>query len=305
MRSNPRASCPISSSPRSTIGTSKSPAAMRSAALSNRRRRCASIPAAVSPRARASARANAVASRRRFWTRRTVASESASEARKRTTVSGLTGTATSAKSPKSSVMRARSGFSPPAARSATGSSATSRETSLRRAGARARERRSRTPLRARRRRSPPRRRQVVRGSRREPSLRPEAISRAPNGQDQLGVAGITLDLLAQVPDVHVDRPRLSVVGAAAQALEQLAPREYDARARGEEREHLELDERQLDGLAADLDRAPREIDPELAPLDHLHPLPPEIRRRGPAEKSPNPAAELADRERLGDVVVGS
>ena len=54
IRSNATASCPISSSPRSTIGAPKSPPAIRSAAVSRRRTRCASMPAAVSPRTSAS-----------------------------------------------------------------------------------------------------------------------------------------------------------------------------------------------------------------------------------------------------------
>ena len=36
-----------------------------------------------------------------------------------------------------------------------------------------------------------------------------------------GSRGVPLDLLAQVPDVHVDRPRLAVVRTSAQPLEQL------------------------------------------------------------------------------------
>ena len=63
----------------------------------------------------------------------------------------------------------------------------------------------------------------------------------------------TLDLLAQVPDVDVDRARLAIVGAAAEPLEQLPARVDDAGVRREQREQLEFDERQLHELV----RAPR------------------------------------------------
>jgi hypothetical protein len=58
--------------------------------------RRASIPAAVRPSIRARTSEKAVASRSRFWTSLTVASESASDARKRRTVSVPLGRATSA-----------------------------------------------------------------------------------------------------------------------------------------------------------------------------------------------------------------
>ena len=54
------------------------------------------------------------------------------------------------------------------------------------------------------------------------SALPEAVADPPHGEDQLRLVRILLDLLPQVPDVDVDRPRLAIVGAATQALEQLA-----------------------------------------------------------------------------------
>ena len=98
----------------------------------------------------------------------------------------------------------------------------------------------------------------------------EAVARAADRQDQLGVARIPLDLLAQVADVHVDRARLAVVGArhaAARGARDARTRRPDSDA--STHEHLELDERELDRLAANLDRAARDVDPQLASLDHL------------------------------------
>ena len=40
------------------------------------------------------------------------------------------------------------------------------------------------------------------------------------------IARITLELLAQVPHVHVDRARLAVLGATANRLEQRLTREH-------------------------------------------------------------------------------
>ena len=42
----------------------------------------------------------------------------------------------------------------------------------------------------------------------------EAVADAPDREDVFRLAGIALELLAKVPDVHVDRARLAVVGAA-------------------------------------------------------------------------------------------
>ena len=46
-------------------------------------------------------------------------------------------------------------------------------------------------------------------------LWPEAVSGATHRQDQLRVLGIALDLLAQMPNVDVDRAGLPVVGTSA------------------------------------------------------------------------------------------
>ncbi len=86
---------------------------------------------------------------------------------------------------------------------------------------------------------------------------PEPIAGAAHGEDQLGLAGVALDLLAQVAHVDVDRPRLAVVGAAADALEQLPAAEDDAGIAREERQELELDEGELDRRVAHLDGAAR------------------------------------------------
>ena len=131
----------------------------------------------------------------------------------------------------------------------------------------------------------------------------EAVARAAHRQDQLGLLGVPLDLLAQVPDMDVDRAWLAVVGAPADPLQQLPPAEDDPGIGGEEREQLELDERQLHGLprtstarrGRSITTSPRSID-LVAPAGM-------VRRCSAAQEGADAAAELADRERLGDVVV--
>src|SRR3712207_7573494 len=50
-----------------------------------------------------------------------------------------------------------------------------------------------------------------------------------HGEDQLGVARVLLELLAQVADVDVDRARVAVGGVAPDALEQHRAAEHAAR----------------------------------------------------------------------------
>src|SRR6185503_7548282 len=134
---------------------------------------------------------------------------------------------------------------------------------------------------------------------------PEAVAGPPHREYQLRVARVALDLLAEMPDVDVDRARLAVVGAPANALEELPPAEHHARLGGEQREQLELDERERDGLTPHLDGASRQVDDDLAAVDQVLPATCEMRVRGASQERPDPAPELADRKRLRDVVVGS
>src|SRR4051812_28099483 len=52
----------------------------------------------------------------------------------------------------------------------------------------------------------------------------EAIADAANGEEVLGRARVTLDLLAQVADVDVDRARVPVGGVAPDLLQEHLPR---------------------------------------------------------------------------------
>ena len=63
--------------------------------------------------------------------------------------------------------------------------------------------------------------------------------------------------------MDVDRPRLAVVRAAPERLEQPLARVDDPGLRGERPQELELDVGELDRAPVDLDRAPREVDRDL------------------------------------------
>src|SRR5205814_8081120 len=73
----------------------------------------------------------------------------------------------------------------------------------------------------------------------------EAVPDPPLGEDQLGLGGIALELLAQVTDVHVDRALVAVLGVAEHVLEQLDAREDAPVLARQRHQDLELEERQL------------------------------------------------------------
>ena len=135
---------------------------------------------------------------------------------------------------------------------------------------------------------------------------PEAVAHAAHGEDQLGRLGLGLELLAQVADVHVDRARVAVGGVAPDALEQHRAAEHPARGARQRGEDLELDVGEPHALAAhrttrrfskSICRSPSSIGSSKLLLGR--------RQRGAAQHGLDAAAELAHRERLGDVVVGA
>src|SRR5688500_9297597 len=97
----------------------------------------------------------------------------------------------------------------------------------------------------------------------------EAVPDAAHGEQVLGVLGVLLDLLAQVADVDVDRPRVAEGRVAPDPGQQHLAREDPAGVAGERLEDLELDVRRLDVLVADLDGALGEVHPQLADLERL------------------------------------
>ena len=116
--------------------------------------------------------------------------------------------------------------------------------------------------------------------------------------------GSLLELLAQMADVDVDGAGVAVLGVAPDVLEQRLAAQHPAGGAGEGAEDLELDVGELRLLAAQGHHAAAEVDRQVAALDRLllgrvadHPRAP--------QGGLDPAAELAHREGLGDVVVGA
>src|SRR6266540_1099179 len=143
-------------------------------------------------------------------------------------------------------------------------------------------------------------------SRPEVSSLSEAVPDAADGVDELRLARIALELLAQVADVHVDRAWLTVIGPAPELLEQRLPREDPPRMRRHRPQQLELDVRQLHGLPVELHASPHRIDSQPTGGEGLRAVFALVRRQlRPPQKRTHATTELVDRERLRDVVVGA
>src|SRR5207247_544467 len=133
---------------------------------------------------------------------------------------------------------------------------------------------------------------------------PEAIADAANRVDVFGLARVAFELLAEVTDVHVDRPRLAVVGAAPEFLQEHLAGEDPTRVRGHGSQELELDVGELHLFPLELHGAAADVDPQRPRGDDLVAVRSLVRRELRAtEQRAHPAAELPDRERLRDVVV--
>src|SRR5918998_4385187 len=128
----------------------------------------------------------------------------------------------------------------------------------------------------------------------------EDIPDTPRGVDELGVAGVALDLLAEVADVDVHRALVAEL-VAPHPPEQRAARENPARARGEGHEELELGVGEIHLLAPYGDPAAGEVDAEPIVVELVGAL--ARRDGGPAHDRPHARDQLTHCERLGDVVV--
>src|SRR5687768_12331279 len=105
--------------------------------------------------------------------------------------------------------------------------------------------------------------------------------------------------------MNVDGPGLAVRRVAPDRLQEGLPREHPSGSRRERAQELELDVRELDGLAANRHQALRRIDTEVARIDRFGLARLEPRGGGAPEQRAHATSELPDRERLRDVVVGA
>jgi hypothetical protein len=132
----------------------------------------------------------------------------------------------------------------------------------------------------------------------------EGVADAADRHDERRNGRVVLDLVAEMADVDVDRLLVLVEGlVVAQELEELAPGVDPTGARGEVAQDLELGRGQADPPIATLDAAPLEVDDEVAVADD----PPargvtEVAVR-PPEQGLDPTHQLAQPERLRQVVV--
>src|SRR5262245_37265447 len=135
-------------------------------------------------------------------------------------------------------------------------------------------------------------------------VRIELVADPSNGDDELRLGIVLLDVLAQAADVHVDRTRLHVYVATPHQVQQLEPVVDPMRMRHEELEQLELPEREAGAFAIDRRLVGVEVDAQSPALEDL------VRQRevlpvGSPQDGPYPRHQFPRRERLGDVVVGA
>src|SRR3954462_11858066 len=133
----------------------------------------------------------------------------------------------------------------------------------------------------------------------------EAVADPAHGEDELRLLGIGLELLAQVPDVHVDRARVAIGRVAPHAREQHVAREHPAGAARHRAGDLELNERGLEALLRQLHRALGRVHPQAGGLDRRLGLAVAGRHAGAPQRGLHAQAELPHRERLCDGVVGA
>src|SRR5438552_8696735 len=124
----------------------------------------------------------------------------------------------------------------------------------------------------------------------------ELISHAPDGLDHGACGG---ELVAQLLHVDVDGPRLAGVREAPDVLEQLVPRQDDARLAAEGLEQLELLRPQRDRRPGHGHFVSRGVEQEVPDLERTRPS----AAGGAADDRVDPRDELARVERLGEVVV--
>src|SRR5689334_14607026 len=134
----------------------------------------------------------------------------------------------------------------------------------------------------------------------------EGVADTAHRLDERGRRRVVLDLVPEMADVDVDRLLVLVERlVVAEQLEQLAAGVDAAGSRGEVAEDLELRRREADPAVAALDTPPLEVDHQVAVAND--PAPGRVAQVavGAAEQSPDPAHELAQPERLRQVIVGT
>src|SRR5687768_11174423 len=136
------------------------------------------------------------------------------------------------------------------------------------------------------------------------SILAECIAHAPDRPDVARLGGIRFDLVANVADVHVDRPLVGLQRlVVAHQLEELRSRVHPPGAASEVPEEVELGGRQRDALAVAGHPPALEVDDEVAASQRAAGLGVGQLAVRAAEERLHPAHQLADAEWLDQVVI--
>ena len=123
---------------------------------------------------------------------------------------------------------------------------------------------------------------------------------------RVGPSGIQLDLGAKALHVHVERLGVAVVVGTPHAVDEHVTREHPPGVREQELEQLELLQRKCDPLATDLHFMAGCVEAHVTDLDHVGVvLEPAVVGTSAPQGRPHAGDQLAQPERLGDVVVGT
>src|SRR4051812_16505139 len=131
-----------------------------------------------------------------------------------------------------------------------------------------------------------------------PSRRTGLVPDAADGQHDLRVLGIALDLGPQPLDVHVHQPGVGGVPVAPDLLQQHLPGEHLARLARQRHQQVELQRRELDRPALAQHLVTGDVDAQVPDRQRLRRL-----VLGPPQPRPDPRDQLLRLERLDHVVV--
>src|SRR3954452_6821991 len=130
------------------------------------------------------------------------------------------------------------------------------------------------------------------------SARPGLVADTANSHDDLRTLGVALDLGPQTLHMDIDEPSVRRVPVSPDLFQQDLAGEHLPGLARQRHEEVELQRRERDLAAVAAHRVARDVDGEVADLQHLG-----CRLVGAAQPRPHPCDELLGLERLDHVVV--